>query len=168
MKKVIDICTKVYRTILVIMTGVIVVLGVYQVVGRNIAALGLNTSWTEEAMRYIYLGIIMLGLATVTRDEAFTTITILSDAIKKRSKIGSEILYVFQNLASIVCFGLLFYYGLKLDLSAGNRVSATMLIPFSLIYAPIPIGSFLATIIQILKTIEHFITKKDVVEGGEA
>lgn len=173
MKKAISALEKAYRTVLVIMTALIVLVGIYQVIGRFFVFLHLPTSWTEESMRYMYIGIIMLGLATVTRAEAFTTITVLSDAIEKRSRTGGIILYWFQSLMQVICFGLMFYYGLQLMLSAGNRVSAVIRMPFNIIYAPIPIGSFLATVISILKLIQNPTGKKTpleeaAAEGGDA
>lgn len=166
--KTISILEKLYRMVLVIMTALIVLVGIYQVIGRFFVALHLPTSWTEESMRYIYVGIIMLGLATVTRAEAFTTITVLSDAIEKHSRAGSIILYWFQSLMQIICFGMMFYFGLRLMLSAGNRVAAVTRIPFNIIYAPIPIGSCLATVISILKFIQNPTGKKTSEEGGNA
>lgn len=166
MKKAISILTTIYRVFLVILTAIIVILGIYQVLGRYLQFLHWSTSWTEEAMRYIYVGIIMLGLACVTRDGSFTTITVLSDFVQKKTRIGGAVLYVFQNLVQIACFAMLFYLGLKLALSAGNRVSATTLIPFNIIYAPIPIGSFLAMAFTALRMIEPLLHRKSNVEGG--
>ena len=90
MKKAICTLERAYHAVLVVMTALIVLVGIYQVIGRFFVFLHLPTSWTEESMRYTYIGIIMLGLATVTRAEAFTTITVLSDAIEKRSRIGGQ------------------------------------------------------------------------------
>lgn len=166
-KRTISVLEQIYRAVLVIMTALIVIVGIYQVIGRFFVFLHLSTSWTEESMRYIYIGIIMLGLATVTRADAFTTITVLSDAIEKRSRVGGMILYWFQSLMQIICFGMMFYYGLLLMASAGNRVSAVMRLPFNIIYAPIPIGSFLSTVISILKLIQNPTGNKPYTEDAE-
>ena len=155
MKKTLHILETIYRIILVILTALIVIIGIYQVIGRFFVFLHLPTSWTEESMRYIYVGIIMLGLATVTRAEAFTTITVLPDIINRHSRVGGVILYWVQSLIQILCFGLMFWFGLKLALSAGNRVAAVTRIPFSIIYAPIPVGAGLSTVIGILKLIQN-------------
>ena len=163
MKKAIHILETAYHTILVVMTAVIVLLGIYQVVGRNLSFI--DTSWTEEAMRYIYVGIIMLGLGCVTRDESFTTITVISDFVNRHSKIGGTLLYALKNLAQIICFALMFWFGMKLALSAGNRVAATTRIPFNIIYAPIPIGAFLALLFSILKVVDRFLPGKKIKEG---
>lgn len=168
MKKAICTLERAYHAVLVVMTALIVLVGIYQVIGRFFVFLHLPTSWTEESMRYTYIGIIMLGLATVTRAEAFTTITVLSDAIEKRSRIGGIIVYWFQSLMQIVCFGLMFYYGLLLMLSAGNRVSAVIRMPFNIIYAPIPIGSFLATVISVLQLIQNPAGRKPPLEKAPA
>ena len=165
-KKTISVLEQIYRTVLVIMTALIVLVGIYQVIGRFFVFLHLPTSWTEESMRYIYIGIIMLGLATVTQAEAFTTITVLSDTIERHSRIGGIILYWFQCLMQIICFGMMFYYGLQLMISAGNRVSAVVRMPFNIIYAPIPIGSFLSTVISILKLVQNPTGDKRPAEGG--
>lgn len=167
MKKAISILETIYRVVLVLLTAIIVILGIYQVLGRYLQFLHWSTSWTEEAMRYIYVGIIMLGLACVTRDGSFTTITVLSDFVHRKTKVGGLILYVFQNLVQVLCFAMLFYLGLKLTISAGNRVSATTLIPFSIIYAPIPVGSFLAMVFTALRMIDPLLHKKQGAEGGE-
>ena len=78
----------------------------------------------------------------------------------------SEINDAPQNLMQIICFGMMFYYGLRLMISAGNRVSAVIRMPFNIIYAPIPIGSFFATVISILKLIQNPTGKKISSEGG--
>lgn len=165
-KKIISLLERIYHAVLVFMTATIVLVGIYQVIGRFFVFLHLPTSWTEESLRYIYIGIIMLGLATVTQAEAFTTITILSDAIERHSKVGAIILYWFQCLMQIICFGMMFYYGLQLMASAGNRVSAVVRMPFNIIYAPIPIGAFLSTVISILKLVQNPKGRKTLAEGG--
>lgn len=165
MKKAIRVLEVLYETILVIMTAIIVLLGVYQVVGRNLSFI--DTSWTEEAMRYIYVGIIMLGLGCVAKEESFTTITVVSDIVNRHSKIGGMILYCLKNFAQILCFVLIFWFGLQLALSAGNRVAATTRVTFDIIYAPIPIGSFLGALYSILKMVERFRIGKKNAERGE-
>lgn len=166
-KKTISALERIYHAVLVVMTAIIVLVGIYQVIGRFFVSLRLPTSWTEESMRYIYIGIIMLGLATVTQAESFTTITVLSDTIEKHSRIGGIILYWFQGLMQVICFGMMFYYGLQLMLSAGNRVSAVVRMPFNIIYAPIPIGSFLSTVISVLKLVQNPTGNKVSAEGGD-
>ena len=165
-KKMISLLERIYHAVLVFMAATIVLVGIYQVIGRFFVVLHLPTSWTEESMRYIYIGIIMLGLATVTRAEAFTTITVLSDVIERHSRAGAIILYWFQSLMQIICFGMMFYYGLKLMASAGNRVSAVVRMPFNIIYAPIPIGAFLSTVISILKLVQNPGGRKHLRRGG--
>lgn len=165
-KKIISLLERIYHAVLVFMTATIVLVGIYQVIGRFFVFLHLPTSWTEESMRYIYIGIIMLGLATVTQAEAFTTITILSDVIERHSRVGTIILYWFQCLIQIICFGMMFYYGLQLMSSAGNRVSAVVRMPFNIIYAPIPVGSFLSTVISILKLVQNPTGRKTLAEEG--
>lgn len=166
MDRALNILTKIYHTIIVVCATIIVLLCAYEVLGRKFYSLGLDTSWSEEAMRYIYVGIIMLGLAPVTKNESFTAVTSISEIIKRKFKIGGEVLYIFQSIVHIACFALLFWFGLKLDISAGNRVAATTRVPFNIIYAPIPIGALLATVIRIVQVIFHFKKPKDNYSAG--
>jgi len=155
MKKTLQVLEKAYNAVLVIMTAIIVLLGMYQVVGRNLSFV--DTSWTEEAMRYIYVGIIMLGLGCVAKAESFTSITIISDLLDRKVPVAGRILAAFKCVVQVVCFGILFWYGLQLMMSAGNRVAATTRVTFDIIYAPIPIGAFLALIFSVLQLINIFL-----------
>jgi TRAP-type C4-dicarboxylate transport system permease small subunit len=153
--------------LLVSMTAIVTVLGIYQIFGRYFIFLRLPISWTEEAMRYIYVAIIMLGISAVYKSNSFATITIFSDFIAKKSKKGLMILNVFQNAVQVVFYGLMFYYGIFLVLRGAGQTAATTGVSFGIIYLPVPIGGFLGFMHALQKLFTGFKTNNDMGERSK-
>jgi TRAP-type C4-dicarboxylate transport system permease small subunit len=157
MHKVLDKIEKAFEFVLAIMTGIMVVLAIYQFMARYFFGWGIT--WTEETMRYLFVAAIMLGIYFVSGNAGFATITMFSDWVAKKSQTGHFVLRVFQNIVQIIFYLILFYYGMKLLQMVGGRVSTATHTPFTLIYAPIPIGAFMGCVNSIIKCIREFTPK---------
>lgn len=154
MAKFLSKLEKAFETALGLLTGLMVVFACYQVAARYFFGWGIT--WTEETMRYIFVATIMLGVYFMSKTSNFATLTIFSDLVAKKSKIGDIVLRVLQYLVQIVFYFLLFYYGVKLCMMSTGRLSTATRIPFSIIYSPLPIGGFMGFVNMILRFIREF------------
>jgi TRAP-type C4-dicarboxylate transport system permease small subunit len=151
MEKIINKLNQAYILLLIIMAVIVMMLGIYQVLGRYI--LGLPIYWTEESIRYLHNSIVFCGIGFVAQSEAFTTITLVSDIIAKKSKVGVKIQKIAHRLLQLIFFLLLLYWGGRLTLHAAkqHQVSAAAKFPFSIIYAALPLGGLLGATDAVLK-----------------
>ena len=102
MKKIMQYADKVFCTILFIATGSMLVIGTMQVFWRFI--LHNPLTWTEEFLRYLYVWATLLGIGVGIHRKAFTTVTVFSDFVKKRSRLGARMLHVLVIIGQLVFF----------------------------------------------------------------
>ncbi|GHS99131.1 C4-dicarboxylate ABC transporter substrate-binding protein [Synergistales bacterium] len=158
MKWLLQTLEKAYKFFLVTLTSIVILLGIYQVVGRYLVFLRLPISWTEEAMRYLHAAIIMLGVSAVSKADSFTTITLFSDIITRKSRIGGKTLRIASIVVQAVFFTLLLYYGALLAIRSAAQMTPTTKVSFGLVYLPIPIGGLMGLIHSLCKLCGEFIS----------
>ena len=167
-KALIEIFSKVYSHIIVLASTTLVIFAVYQVTARYVFGVGIT--WTEETMRYIYVGIIMLSIGALTKHGGFATITVFSEFVNSKSKIWGCILRLFQYFAQISFYVLLVYYGTRLCLQATTKLTTVTRIPFIIVYLPIPIGGLMGLINCVQQLISdmspHLIKKGETMNGN--
>ena len=149
MKKIIDIADKVFCGILFLATGAMLVIGTAQVFWRFV--LHSPLSWSEELLRYLYVWATLLGIGVGIHRGAFTTVTIFSDWVQKKSRLGGFAIQILSLLAQIVFFVILTCFGFKLAQRGLTQLSPTMRIPMGLVYAVQPVGGVLGVIYSIIK-----------------
>jgi|GEM_PF-3347142 len=157
MHKILDKIEKAFEFVLALLTGLMVILAIYQFMARYF--LGWGITWTEETMRYLFVAAIMLGIYFVSGSAGFATITMFSDFVNRKSRTGGLVLRIFQHIVQIIFYFVMFYYGVKLLQMMEGRVSTATYTPFTLIYAPIPIGAFMGCVNSIIKCIREFMPK---------
>ena len=143
---------EIYNWLLILMTSVLTCLALYQVLARY--AFGWPLSWTEELMRYMFCAIVMLGMATVIREDSFITVTLLPNAIKKRSPSLYKALGIFRLVVQIAFFALLLYFGGMLAYQSRVRNAATLQVPFVFVYMCLPLGGLFGGFESVLKLVE--------------
>jgi TRAP-type C4-dicarboxylate transport system permease small subunit len=146
MKDIFKKLEKIYILVLIILLAIVAVFGIYQVVARY--ALGWPIYWTEESIRYLYIAAVMLGIGLALQKNAYTSITILADFLKRTTKIGYRLLLIFHRLVHLAFCGLMLYFGLQLVMKAGGALSPAIRIPFFYVYLPIPIGGLLGFLVE--------------------
>jgi TRAP-type C4-dicarboxylate transport system permease small subunit len=144
--------------ILVGMTAIVTILGVYQIVGRYFMFLHLPISWTEETMRHLYVAIIMLGISAVEKTNSFATITVLHHFLEPRSPKSAQALQIFQLIMQVIFYGLLAYWGALLVWRTGMQKTSTATtgIPFAIVYMSLPIGGLMGFVHAVLKLLHEF------------
>jgi TRAP-type C4-dicarboxylate transport system permease small subunit len=145
---------RVFETIMAILTAFLIVVALYQVLGRYF--LGTDISWTEETMRYVFVTTVMLGIYFMTKHDSFATMTIFSDYVQKKSKNYYTALKLFRYIVQIVFYFLLFYYGINACIVAMGRVTIATQIPLSLVYLPMPIGGFMGCVNIAIRGLRDF------------
>ena len=166
-----DIVGKLYVWFLVFLTASVVLIGVYQVLGRYfiVGMLGImvNISWTEEIMRYFHCALVLLGVGVVTKNNAAIRITLISDWVAKY-KAPSKILQTWNYLVELAFYGIMVYFGWQLTQRGFGQVTAITRIPFGIFYASIPIGGALGFINTALKMVLNLFPSLNRVKGGSA
>ncbi|MDR2089051.1 MAG: TRAP transporter small permease [Clostridiales Family XIII bacterium] len=148
-----------------LLTGLLVAIACYQIAARYVFGWGI--SWSEESMRYIFVATVMVGIYFVSKSESFATLTVFSDFVAKKSPGATGILRAIRYVAEFVFYATLFYYGCRVCVMALGRVSTATHTPFTLIYAPIPIGAFMGCVNTAVKCVSAFkYGRKSIEEKG--
>lgn len=127
--------TEVLATLLLI---IVTVLNLTQVAGRYFFNTGF--SWTEEAMRFGMIWLMMLGsVACIFRVEHMGIEMLENMVGPNKARYVKSALY---SLASIFCI-LILYYGLPLAIRNAAQTAPASGIPMIYPYMALPVGSFL-------------------------
>lgn len=128
--------------------------------------------WAEEATRYIIIYIVMIGSSYAIAKEEHISVTLLNQT---SIKWISHVMYVFQNLVSLVFTVLFSYYGIQLlqMLMSTNQLTPALQIPIWWIYAAMPIGMTMMSIRYVLKLANWILTRQlpendTTISGGAA
>lgn len=153
--------TEIVATILMI---VVTALNLTQVTGRYIFNTGF--SWTEEAMRYLMIWLMMLGgVACIFRVEHMAVETVENLLPKERKYLAKSALY---SIAAIFCVFVL-VYGWPLALRNAAQVAPASGIPMILPYLALPVGAALMLVQIALSWVTGFEPDKDELsEDGAA
>jgi TRAP-type C4-dicarboxylate transport system permease small subunit len=124
----------------------VTVLNLTQVTGRYVFSTGFG--WTEEAMRYLMIWLMMLGsVACVFRAEHMAVETIESRVDPARAHLVKSALY---SIAAVFCLFVLLY-GWPLAMRNAAQVAPASGIPMIYPYLALPVGAALM-LIQIMLT----------------
>ncbi len=127
--------TEIAATLILI---VVTVLNLTQVVGRYGFSIGF--SWTEEAMRYLMIWLMMLGsVACIFRAEHMAVQTLEDRVAASHLRYLRSALY---SIAAIFCLFVL-VYGWPLAMRNAAQVAPASGIPMIYPYLALPVGAFL-------------------------
>lgn len=125
---------------------IVTVLNLTQVTGRY--AFNTGFSWTEEAMRYLMVWLMMLGsVACIFRAEHMALQTLENLVAPSRARFVRSALY---TVAAIFCLFIL-VYGWPLAMRNAAQVAPASGIPMIYPYLALPVGAFLM-LVQIALT----------------
>lgn len=134
----------------------ILILGTIQVFGRFIFKSA--PPWTEEAMRYLGIYLTFIGSSLTVRADEHVSVDIVISFMKNNKH--RAILFIISRLISVVFLVMFLPLSIKLVALSGNVMGAAIRIPFSYIYAAVPIGiimmlfSYASTIPRLSKKYE--------------
>ena len=110
--------------------------------------------WSEEASRYLFVGMILLGI-NMGISQNF-----LSAKMKRRLEIGRQILAL---LISFVFFCSTF----GMIRIGGYQMSPALRLPMNIMYGILCVGFLLAVISVVFKLIDVIKEKEGIVKGGD-
>ena len=119
--------------------------------------------WVEEVTVLIFVWLIMFGAAAVTMAEGHCTIDVLA---RKLPPGPRRVLDIVVYLLVIVTLCLMIWYGTKLTLSAGGKLTPMLGIPYTYIDAAIPVGCAIM-LLNYLQLLWWTITGKTPVQEEE-
>ena len=152
--------TEVLATLLLI---VVTALNLTQVGGRYLFNTGF--SWTEEAMRYLMIWLMMLGsVACIFRLEHMGVQTLEGFVSPANARLVKSGLY---TVAAIFCVFVL-VYGWPLALRNAKQVAPASQIPMILPYMALPVGAALMLVQIALSWVSGFEPEHDPIEDEGA
>ena len=146
----------------VISVGVVVILGILQVIFRFI--LKVSVPWTEEMMRALFIYIVFFGLILVEREDGEVRTTMLIE------KLPYKAYHVWESIVSLlsILFNVLVIVGCFQAMKVTNTtLSALPQISMKMFFYPMVISLPLMVIYQIYHMIGH-IRKLSGKPGEEA
>ena len=152
--KIFDTCLK---YVLIVLMAVITVIGSYQVITRYV--FNDASSWSEEAIRFLFIWISMLGSAYGVKEKAHVGIDFFINLCPKVMKKCAE---YFAYLVTIL-FGIaLVYLGSKLTMGTVKQMSPAIGIPMCYVYLALPVGGALTSyyaLVNFIKAIKAQVHK---------
>jgi len=119
--------------------------------------LGDPLAWTEEVSRHLFVWLVFFGASGAIRDRTHIAVDLVNAHLPTRARLfvmlGSNLLVLF------FLFNLL-YWGAKAVGRMWNLETATLQIPFGLVYTVFPITA----VLMIIRTVEQM--REDVKAGG--
>lgn len=123
------------RLVIIICFSVMIVAYFGQIVLRY--GLGTGLRWTEELTRYTNILMVMLGSAILAGYKGHINVSILELLVPEKHRKWA---YIFQQLATIIFFGIAIVIGFNMMKLAGTQVSTNLRIPMKYVYALFPLS----------------------------
>jgi TRAP-type transport system small permease protein len=139
---------KMIRGIGIILFALLVIITVVQVVSRLI---GSPLQGTDEAVRFLFIWLVFLGIAYGMREKVHIEVDFFMDRF---SKIFQFWLTMFNHMLMVVYTSVIVYQGIKVTEVMQNQFAPISRIPMSYIFAAIPIGGILLLFYIILSAVE--------------
>ena len=140
---------KAIKVCLVTMMITIATLTFYQVVMRY--GFNKSSSWSEEAIRFIFIWCSFLGVAMGVREKSHIGISILVELFNQKVQRCVE---VVGYLAIMIFASYLIYYGWKVVVATSAQTSPALGIPMSLIYLSVPVMACLILFYSFIEIIK--------------
>ena len=153
LKKIGNIYNKLEEYVLVGSLIITVLLIFYQVIMRYV--FNNSSYWTEELARYIFMWQIWLGTSIGFRDNKHIKIELLTGKLKGKVKL---LFFILSNLLLMVfCIFLVVEGKIFLDKIIFLKMETPALrIPFFLVYASLPVSSFVVCVRILVNLINEF------------
>jgi TRAP-type C4-dicarboxylate transport system permease small subunit len=119
-----------------------------------------SLSWSEELSRYLFIWQCWVGISLAERFGKHIRITMLSDKLRGRWKVGLEI-FVTVVLLCTAIFLAKSGFEMSGNLFAAGSSSPALKIPLYLIYISLPVGCMLYCV-KMMSQFVNLIRRKDV------
>lgn len=105
--------------------------------------LGDPSPYTEEAARYLYVGVVFFGMAAAVRDRSHIGIPFLVERLPPGARLAVGLLT--QSLVLAFCGGIV-WYGFRAASGVWDLPSVAMEVPTGLVLAAVPVAMALAAV----------------------
>jgi len=136
--KILDILEKTLKVICTLFMGVIAAMLSYAVIMRYV--FHMPPAWSMELSRYMFLWMIMLCAALVTREESHIQMQFMVNLMPPKLKFAW--LTIIRVLMIAFCW-VLIEYGMRIYPIVGEASSPTLDISMGYMYLSVPVGGLL-------------------------
>ncbi|WP_286973925.1 TRAP transporter small permease [Acetomicrobium sp. UBA5826] len=150
LKKLSDFFDRVAKMVCVIMFVIMVIAAITQVFARYV--INYPISWTEEAARYSFIWLNILGASIAVKHGTHAVITVIVDHIPTRLKT-----IIVLCVDVLVMFGgyLMLTQGVMLVTMTMNQLTPAIHIPMGYIYLSVPVSGLLIIFHKLLDFYTH-------------
>lgn len=146
----------------VLMT-VILCCSALQVVSRYV--FGSSVTWTEEAARYSFIWLDMLGASILTYKGGHAVVDLFSHKLSPKFK---KLYQSFVLIAVMYVGVILAQYGYQLSKMTFKQTSSSLKLPMGLVYGVLPLCGVFVCLFTVNMIINIWIDKTDVEKGGKS
>lgn len=153
-RKFADVLAKIIENILWVLLLIAVVCVVLQVFSRYI--LGNSFSWTEQAARYLFVWMVMLGVPVAYHRKIFLNFDMIFNALPRKGQFYLDVVIKVGTML-FACY--YFVGSLKLVLSTLGRSTSGLKVPFWALYGAQPVFCVLLFVMMgalLCETIEDY------------
>lgn len=150
--KTLNVFRKIQDWIVIIGLGLMAIITVYAVFNRFIFRQAL--SWSEEATRYIFIWVSLLGASIGVEQNNHANVSVFVDLLPKGIRKHA---YAIANvLSALFCIAMV-YTGIQLVAAQSHQVSAAMRVNMAYVYTAIPVAfaimgiNFILNIAELVK-----------------
>lgn len=127
--------------------------------------LGDPLSWTEEVSRHLFVWLVFFGASGAIRDRSHIAVDLVNARLRPRARLvvmlGSHVLVLFF-------LGNLLYWGALAVGRMWSLATATLEIPFGLVYTVFPITATLMIVRTLVQMREDVMARGDVARNASA
>lgn len=137
---------RVLRAICIVLFGLLVALVVWQVFTRLV--LNDPSAWTEEAARYVFVWVSMIGIAIAVGEKADVVMDILVEKLPRHLQRGADVVAYLATLAFVAY--VIVYGGFTQTALAWNQTNPLLPLTQGQLYLALPLAGVLLSFYLIL------------------
>ena len=147
---------KIIYFFLVLLMAVMSILGVFQVVGRLI---GVVPSWTEEAIRFLFIWASCVGAAIGIKEHIHIGIDILVNLLPF---VARKVVDIVVQLGLIAFDVFIIKFGFDMVARTMTQASPALRLPMAYVYLAVPVMGILGLYYSIFEIVRIIRAKKEV------
>ena len=147
---------KIIYYFLVLLMAVMSILGVFQVVGRLV---GVVPSWTEEAIRFLFIWASCVGAAIGIKEHIHIGIDILVNLLPF---VARKVIDIVVQLGLIAFDVFIIKFGFDMVARTMTQASPALRLPMAYVYLAVPVMGILGLYYSISEIVRSIRAKKEV------
>ena len=147
---------KIIYYFLVLLMAIMSILGVFQVVGRLV---GIVPSWTEEAIRFLFIWASCVGAAIGIKEHIHIGIDILVNLLPF---VARKVVDIVVQLGLIAFDVFIIKFGFDMVARTMTQASPALRLPMAYVYLAVPVMGILGLYYSIFEIVQIIRAKKEV------